>query len=272
MKPIAVSLLLGLLMTNTAWGEPATLSISAAVSIAGNQRMLSQRLGKAFLLKAFGGNEDKAQKEINNSVVLFDENLRLLREFAPTPGNKFEIEKEAKLWDEYKKIVGGVADRSSAARVMESNTALMTACGDVLSSLIQYAKTLSTTKQDDKPSSNTVIALVNTTARQRMLSQRLILYYLAYVNALGDPVNTKEIFTNVFAEFKDGLSALYTSPSNTQEISDAISEVLTAWVPLRDSLDKMLLKQMDGDDANTAANKILLQLDKVSTLYIKILE
>ena len=59
--------------------------LSDAINKAGRQRMLSQRMGKAWLAMLLSVEKTSAQLVLDKSITLFDRQLLELKAFAPNP-------------------------------------------------------------------------------------------------------------------------------------------------------------------------------------------
>lgn len=86
MKKIAfkryIACLLMLLVLGASNQVLAMLSDAQAVNKAGLQRMLSQRIARNFLMVGIGIDNKKAQKELDENMALFEQNLIELQEYA----------------------------------------------------------------------------------------------------------------------------------------------------------------------------------------------
>ena len=86
MKPaihkVIVVMLLGALVTPLTGNAEPPLTLVAAINTAGLQRMLTQRIGKAYSQIGIGANPESSHQELQESVASFDENLAALEEFA----------------------------------------------------------------------------------------------------------------------------------------------------------------------------------------------
>ena len=65
-----------------AWAQVTDLN--DAINKAGRQRMLSQRMGKAWLALVHGVEPTAAQQVLDKSMALFDRQLAELKAFAPS--------------------------------------------------------------------------------------------------------------------------------------------------------------------------------------------
>ena len=93
--------LLFLLITSlsvTISAQTTTVALGTLINIAGKQRMLTQRMAKDFVFKAVGTMPEQAQKELNSSVVLFEEGLKLLQANAYNADIKSKLDREEQLW------------------------------------------------------------------------------------------------------------------------------------------------------------------------------
>ena len=80
------------------------LSNASAINKAGRQRMLSQRIVKAYVMVGAGINVEEARKELDISVALFEEQYLELEEYAPTPEIQEGINKVFDLWEIFRMI------------------------------------------------------------------------------------------------------------------------------------------------------------------------
>lgn len=63
-------------------------NVNEAINKAGRQRMLSQRMAKAYLQVGQDIDADRSKKILDGSISLFDRQLVELKNFAPTPKSR----------------------------------------------------------------------------------------------------------------------------------------------------------------------------------------
>ena len=89
--------------------------LSDAINKAGQQRALSQRLSKAWVMLILGVEKTTAQSVLDKSLAVFDRQLIELKSFAPTPDIKATYALMDASWSEYKTILVGSAPTRAAA-------------------------------------------------------------------------------------------------------------------------------------------------------------
>jgi len=117
-----------------------TSILEVAISLAAEQRMLTQKMTKEFLLIAFGHEPKRNRKTLKATMERFqrilvgltdgDLTMRLVR--APTPEIKLQLQKIRRIWDEFaptmKKVADGAqADGESINHVARMNVPLLKA-------------------------------------------------------------------------------------------------------------------------------------------------
>jgi len=131
-------------------------SLNDAINKAGQQRMLSQRMSKAYLALGLDVALHKAQDVINESMAKFDRQLVELSAFAPGADIKATYSQLGQVWTEYKTLLVGQAPRR------DSVAALVDLDGKVLALANQGVTQL------EHVSGKSLGRLVNVAGRQRM--------------------------------------------------------------------------------------------------------
>lgn len=79
-----------------------TMAVTTAINKAGRQRMLSQRLAKAYLMLGLGILPERANGLLKDSLSLFDAQLAELGRFVPNDGVRIALAQLERAWDEYR--------------------------------------------------------------------------------------------------------------------------------------------------------------------------
>ncbi|HEX5802022.1 MAG TPA: type IV pili methyl-accepting chemotaxis transducer N-terminal domain-containing protein, partial [Azospira sp.] len=93
--------------------------INAAINKAGRERMLSQRMAKAYFQLGLGVDLERSKKVLDGSIAFFDRQLVELKNFAPTPEIKDTYQKLETAWIAYKdSLVGAVPNPEGGKKVL----------------------------------------------------------------------------------------------------------------------------------------------------------
>lgn len=233
------------------------VNLSDAINKSGRQRMLSQRLAKAYLQIGMEVEAEHARKILDQSLSLFDRQLVELRAYAPTADSKASLLDQEKIWQDYKQLlVGKAANRRDGKNVLALSDEILKLADNVTTQLEKYAGGSSG-------------KLVNLAGRQRMLSQRMAKHYLAlrWDNAPADAVAALESSRK---EFIAAFATLNASAANTAKIRDELALAQQQWVffdtAIRQADDPKTRRQSCSNVASTS-ERILEAMDKVTGMY-----
>jgi hypothetical protein len=258
----------------TTTSPTSTITVGASVNISGKQRMLTQRMAKAYMYIGMNINTEAANRERNNSIILFEENLKSLMAFTPTDKINLLLLKEETLWKEYKKLITSEVTKDNAKQILETNTTILNACDDVVKAYVEYAGSLK--KEVDGVSSAIIADNINTSGRQRMLSQRITFYYAAYVWGVAESATALRL-KNLAEFLQQNFSQLITSEVNNTEIDDAIAGVVGDWREIeekcvKDNCYTFENKGVEVGKMYSFSSTVLSKMDKITAMYAKLLE
>ncbi|HEC07094.1 MAG TPA: hypothetical protein ENJ12_09590 [Thiolapillus brandeum] len=232
----------------------SSLTMGDAINKAGRQRMLSQRIVKAYALV---GQKVmlSANIQLRDSIKLFEKQLAELTDFAATDEERKTIAEVAALWKKYKALATAKPSKDKAEEL-----AVMS--DKVLKKSHQFVLLL------QERSGTNAGKLVNISGRQRMLSQRIGKFYVLRSWGLDNP-EYKAGQDKAVVEFTDALHLLQNAPENTSEIDDALAKVEKDWNTFKIS------KQLKGGNyipslVVRSLDKILGQMNYITALYANI--
>ena len=199
-----MKVLLALLLAFTSI-ELHAITMGDAINIAGRQRMLSQRMTQAYILRGIQPDSAKHRAVFERCSKEFSRNLETLAKFRGATPVREQLIRVQQRWRAYQEIAEQPVSQDSASQLfMESNKLLPLAHSYVVA-LQNLAN-------------HSAAELVNIAGRQRMLSQRIAKNYVAHFWGVGGD-NALELLAEDLAEFEHMLNFLLESPLNTPTIN-----------------------------------------------------
>ncbi|RZL03179.1 MAG: hypothetical protein EOP36_05955 [Rubrivivax sp.] len=257
------------LQTGVAWGlgagalMPAQAEINTlndAINKAGRQRMLSQRMAKAWLAMGQGIDAAHAEKIMLESMSLFDRQFVELKAYAPSPEIRNTYLTMEPLWSDYKSaLIGRTPERGAAPELLALDAKVLKLAHQGTTQLEQY-------------SGRAAGKLVNLAGRQRMLSQRSAKFYLS--QNWGAPVpNALQELSQARREFVTALQTLMSAPQATEAIQQQLGLAEQQWVFFDHALSR--LGEGSGGlrrarDVFSSSEQILQIMDRVTGLYSRL--
>jgi len=236
-------------------------NINDAINKAGRQRMLSQRMAKAWMAMGQSVETGRAEKILNDSMALFDRQLVELKVFAPNDDIRATYTTLEQVWSEFKAtLVGTAPDKAAAARLIQLDSRVLK---------LAHQGTV----QLETVSGKSIGHLVNLAGRQRMLSQRTAKYYLCQSWGANVSEANKELAA-AQKEFTAALQTLSTAPEASTAIKQELAIAAQQWVFFENALTRLndggsSLPRRATEVFSTSEN-ILQVMDRVTGMYSKL--
>ncbi len=234
--------------------------IGDAINKAGRQRMLSQRMAKAYCQIGLGILPGRSEKILAQSKQRFSEQLAELKAYAPTPDIKESYAELDTLWRKYQGLLSGKPNLDNARLIATLNE-------DVLRSAH-----LATTQLELHAASN-VGRLINIAGRQRMLSQRMAKFYMFRVWGIKSPSLEQEAQL-ARREFVSALDALGKARENDNTIKNELELARTQWLFFDEALKQQDVGGKDtmtyATNVATTSERLLEVMDRVTGHYARI--
>jgi hypothetical protein len=223
-----------------------------AINLAGQQRMLSQRIVKSWAQIGLNVQPAVSKRQLDEAVRRFEQNLRVLEPMLATPEARNALGGLHLAWAPLRTSVSGVIRQSDAALVDGRGEDVLQAA-ERLTRILQDQATVSTGRW------------VNLSGRQRMLSQRLVKIYMLRQWGL-DNSRLREELEAIQNEFSGALAGMQQRAGNSEALREELDKLALQWEWLRTALategaESFRLILAEGGDA------VLELADEVTRLY-----
>ncbi len=227
---------------------------SKLIEIAGKQRMLSQRIAKDYIYigkKIAISKADKQLKESLNeffkihnelSILITDSEIKNLLDFVYLSST------------ELKEIANKDFTLDNAHLILDLTESMLEGNQYIVDSL----------KEAHKIKESNILEKV---ARQRMLSQRIAKYYIAYQAGIKDD-NTVNSMKETIKQFSKNLKFLLANRDNTPQIDKKLKEIDRLWKIVHKFYSNIEKGGLPLIVFNTTDN-ITKKMDEITKLYIQ---
>lgn len=242
---------LWLVLTLTLMAGWACAAENAAIELAGQQRMLSQRLVKAWCQIGLNVQPDISRAQLGDAVRQFDNNLITLERAAASAEAKTALAGLRAAWTPLRSAALGTVRQADAAQ-------LDSRAEDVLMAAERLARVL------QQQAATPVSRWINLAGRQRMLSQRLVKIYMLQQWGI-DSAALRDERERVQNEFVGAMTAMQQRADNPA-LREELANLALQWewlntVLATEGAESFRLIMADGGEA------VLQLADSVARLY-----
>ena len=233
----------------------ATLDAAQLIDAAGRQRMLTQRIVKAYCQVGLQVTPQASRAQLVAAIDRFDAQLTMLATNVSDAGMRAAVIDMSRLWGGFRQTASGRVSREGARELAARSEGLLQASQALVLLLERDAGT---------PEAR----LINTAGRQRMLSQRMAKLYM--LRAWGiDAASIQGEIDAAAAQFAGALAVLNAAPENTAEIQRELEAVSGQWEWFRSAIE------LQGAESYAlvvaeASESMLASIDRITARYARL--
>jgi hypothetical protein len=225
------------------------------LNLAGKQRMLSQRIAKNYFYKGMGVNTSKSSKQLKESMDQFSSALKIL----DTQAQNKKVKKMIKFVNMSNNDFMSIASEKYS---LENGTIVLDLSESMLEGSQYIVKAL---KESNKKQSATTVDM---SGKQRMLSQRIAKYYIAYQAGIKDD-NSIVQMNEAVKEFTQAHETLMSNKTNSAEINAKLHKVNKLWKVVYDFYTDIEEGGLPVIVYNTTDN-IMKEMNEITQMYVKL--
>lgn len=230
----------------------ATVDELQMIDTAGRQRMLTQRIVKAYCQVGLQVTPGVSRAQLGGAIDRFDSQLSALAASASNAETRAAVTDVSKLWRGFRQTARGQVSRDGA-RVLASRSEALLQASEALVRLLE------------RGAGTPQARLINTAGRQRMLSQRMAKLYM--LRAWGiDAASAPGDIDAAGKQFADALTTLRAAPENTAQIRRELEAVALQWEWFRSAIELQGAESYALVVAD-ASESILNSMDLITAKY-----
>lgn len=241
------------------------LSIRKALNLTSRQQALTQRIAKIYLALNHNLYEPTYYQERDAAIQQFEDQYNELRYYAPTASVQQDLKHVQNIWQDYKAIADWSINKEGAEKLLAICDPMLDASQQLFQSYQAYHRTMYM-RYFPREATSTMISLIHNAGIQRMLTQRIMLYYLAVKQDINTSVTQKKLAESI-KEYEASLRYITKSDMNSQLIDEKLEAAYDHWSALLNELNNFEADQTKVDAMIRTADALFDIADEVSLLY-----
>lgn len=246
--------------------QSETILIGEVLNKAGSERMLTQRMAKLYIALYLGTDIKESKIALDATVSLFDTRLAELKSIKINARYAKRIERVNHLWGTYRELILSRPTKENILLLLKENNEILESCELLTSELEWHASRFSNENGLYQMNEN-VMRLENRAGRQRMLTERVLFYFLANHALIGADSKFEKELNLALEDYEVNLTALMGATENTPEIDYRLILLSKEWEALSTSCH-----QKEKDFANVASvlamgGKLLESMEEITKSY-----
>jgi len=233
--------------------EVSSVNVFKLIDIAGKQRMLSQRIAKDYLYVGKKIAISKADKQLKASLTEFLKIHNELNSLISDSEIKNLLDFVSLSLEDLKSTSNEDFTLDNAQLILDLSESMLEGNQYIVDSLKRIHKI----KESD---------ILEKAAKQRMLSQRIAKYYIAYQSGIKDE-NTVNSMKDTVKQFSGNLNLLLMNKNNSPKIDKKLKEIDKLWEIVHKFYNNIERGGLPLIVFNTTDN-ITKKMDELTKLYI----
>lgn len=241
------------------------ISIRQAINMSIRQQALTQRIAKVYLALYDNPYEPKFYQERDAAIKQFQVQLDKLKWYTPTNSIKQDIQQMKELWKEYKAVADWSITNEGALSLLTLSDKMLAVSNDLFQSYITYAQMLQTESRATQEMGE-MISLIKNTGIQRMLTQRMMLYYIAAKQDVDGNMSKRKL-SEAIATYQQSLEYSSNSSLNSTSIKQKLKNMSSDWNKLSLLLNTFGADKEQIQTMMSLADELFDKADEISFLY-----
>lgn len=244
------------------------IMIHKIFNISMKERYLSQKATKAYIYNTINGKEAKIDSELKLAITMFESNLSILK------NSKLDYDGEALLtsvdldWTALRNLLIEAPDTKNASKVITASDKVLESTNSLVNWAMSIMRKSPLIKTNKGISKKVLLKHINLAERNRMLSQRVCMYYGAYYAKLIDENKAWELFLADYNEINSNIDYLLSSVINDINVDEMIALAVNDWAILKPiDIKEFQTRQVETQFVYSQMLTFLYSSDDILTTY-----